>query len=45
MVNYIDDLDAKLSQVEGAIEGESTESNWTGWQKSLETRIYKKKIE
>jgi 3'-5' exoribonuclease len=45
MVNYIDDLDAKISQVEGAIESENTESNWTGWQKSLETRIYKKRIE
>ena len=45
MVNYLDDLDAKISQVKGAIENESGETNWTGWQKSLETRIYKKRIE
>jgi 3'-5' exoribonuclease len=45
MVNYIDDLDAKISQVTSAIDNETSESNWTSWQKSLETRIYKKRIE
>jgi 3'-5' exoribonuclease len=45
MVNYIDDLDAKIGQVTGAIDNETSESNWTSWQKSLETRIYKKRIE
>jgi 3'-5' exoribonuclease len=45
MVNYIDDLDAKLCQVNTAIENETSDSDWTGWQKALETRIYRKKIE
>jgi 3'-5' exoribonuclease len=45
MVNYIDDLDAKLGQVTDAIENESNDLNWTSWQKTLETRLYKKRIE
>ncbi len=45
MVNYIDDLDAKISQVNAAIEGETSDSNWTAWQNALETRLYRKKIE
>ena len=45
MVNYIDDMDAKIGQVTEAIENEMSDSNWTGWQKALETRLYRKKIE
>jgi 3'-5' exoribonuclease len=45
MVNYIDDLDAKLCQVTSAIENDTSDSDWTGWQKALETRIYRKRIE
>ena len=45
MVYYIDDLDAKIYQVNAAIDSETGESNWTAWQKALETRIYKKRIE
>ena len=45
MVNYIDDLDAKLFQITTAIENESAESDWTSWQKALETRIYRKRID
>jgi len=45
MVNYIDDLDAKVWQVTEAIENETSDSNWTAWQKSLETKIYRKRIE
>jgi iron uptake system EfeUOB component EfeO/EfeM len=45
MVNYIDDLDAKLGQVTDAIENENNDSNWTSWQRTLETRLYKKRIE
>jgi len=45
MVNYIDDLDAKIYQVSSVAESEGGDSNWTGWNKSLETRIYKKRIE
>jgi len=45
MVNYIDDLDAKIHQVTKAIDSEQSDSNWTVWQNSLETRVYRKKIE
>lgn len=45
MVCYIDDLDAKMNQVALLIENEQSESNWTGWQKSLETRLYRKRID
>jgi len=45
MVNYIDDLDAKINQVTSAIDNETNDSNWTSYQKPLETRLYKKQIE
>jgi 3'-5' exoribonuclease len=45
MVNYIDDLDAKLNQVTAAIDNEPGDSNWTGYRKPLETRLYRKRIE
>jgi len=45
MVNYIDDLDAKINQVTSAIENESGDSDWTGWQNALQTRLYRKRIE
>ncbi len=45
MVYYIDDLDAKVSQVTSAIENEPGDSNWTGWKNALQTRLYRKRIE
>ncbi|MBC8481080.1 MAG: hypothetical protein H8D47_00230 [Planctomycetes bacterium] len=45
MVNYIDDLDAKMCQVAALIENEPGDSNWTGWQSSLGTRIFRKRFE
>jgi 3'-5' exoribonuclease len=45
MVNYIDDLDAKINQVTAAIDNEAGDSNWTGYKKPLETRLYRKRIE
>ena len=45
MVCYIDDLDAKMNQVTRLIEDDPGDSNWTGWQKPLETRLYRKRIE
>jgi 3'-5' exoribonuclease len=45
MVNYIDDLDAKIRQVRGVIENEPGDSDWSGWQNTLGTRLYKKRIE
>ena len=45
MVNYIDDLDAKICQVNQMIENELGDSNWTAWQNALQTRLYRKRIE
>jgi 3'-5' exoribonuclease len=45
MVYYIDDLDAKINQVTSAIDSEVSDSNWTAWQNSLQTRIYRRRIE
>ena len=44
MVNYIDDLDAKINQVKTAVDGETSDSNWTVWQNALQTRLYRKRI-
>jgi 3'-5' exoribonuclease len=45
MVSYIDDLDAKMNQVTRLIEDEPGDSSWTAWQKPLETKLYRKRIE
>ena len=45
MVYYIDDLDAKISQVTAAIDNEMGDSNWTAWKSALQTRLYRKRIE
>jgi 3'-5' exoribonuclease len=45
MVYYIDDLDAKINQVQSTIDSEVGDSNWTAWQNSLQTRLYRKRIE
>jgi len=45
MVYYLDDLDAKLYQVNAAIDSETGDASWTAWQKALQSRIYKKRIE
>ena len=45
MVCYIDDLDAKINQVTSAIDNEVGDSNWTAWQNSLQTRLYRKQLE
>ena len=45
MVYYIDDLDAKINQVQSTIDNEVGDSNWTAWQNSLQTKLYRKRIE
>jgi 3'-5' exoribonuclease len=42
MVHYLDNLDAKLAMVFGAIESDLDEaSDWTSWVPALETRVFK----
>ena len=45
MVCYIDDLDAKIYQVEAAIDSETSDASWTAWNNALQTRLYRKRIE
>jgi 3'-5' exoribonuclease len=45
MVNYIDDLDAKIGQVTIAIENEGGDSNWTSWQNALQTKLYRPRLQ
>lgn len=45
MVYYLDDLDAKMNQVNGAIEAEVSDANWTAFQGPLQTRLYRKRID
>ncbi|MCI0499289.1 MAG: HD domain-containing protein [Planctomycetales bacterium] len=42
MVNYIDNLDAKMNQTAALIENDAGDGgNWTSYQKSLETKLYR----
>ena len=43
MVNYIDDLDAKMNQVATLIENDPGDSDWTAYQRPLETKLYRKR--
>ncbi len=41
MVNYIDDLDAKMNQVTNLIDNDPGNTNWTAYQRPLETKLYR----
>jgi len=43
MVNFIDDMDAKMNQVPSEIDADSGNSDWTAWVSSLQSRLYKKR--
>ena len=43
VLNYIDDLDAKMNQVTDLIDNEPGDSSWTAYKKALETRLYRKR--
>jgi 3'-5' exoribonuclease len=45
MVNYIDNLDAKMNQTANLIENDLGDGgNWTSYQRSLETRLYRNRV-
>ncbi|MHC4904677.1 MAG: 3'-5' exoribonuclease YhaM family protein [Planctomycetota bacterium] len=45
MVNYIDNLDAKMNQTENLIENDQGDGrNWTSYQRSLETKLYRNRV-
>lgn len=43
MVSFLDNLDAKMNQVTNLIDNEPGQNSWTGWQNSLQTRLYRKR--
>jgi len=45
MVNYIDDMDAKIFQVTKAIDEELSDSDWTAFKGPLQTRVYRKRLD
>ncbi|MHC5083291.1 MAG: 3'-5' exoribonuclease YhaM family protein [Planctomycetota bacterium] len=44
MVNYIDNLDAKMNQTMNLIENDPGDTNWTAYQRSLETKLYRNRV-
>ena len=44
MVSRLDDLDAKMNQVAVIIENEPGDGDWTSYQRSLETYLYRKRV-
>lgn len=44
MVAYLDNLDAKINQTSTLIENDNAEQNWTSYQKSLETKLYRPRV-
>ncbi|MBN1391438.1 MAG: hypothetical protein JW947_01395 [Sedimentisphaerales bacterium] len=45
MVNYVDDMDAKIHQVNKAIDEELSDSDWTAYKGALQTRVYRGRID
>ena len=44
-IYHVDNLDAKINQVTSAIDSETSDADWTAWQNSLQTRLYRKRID
>jgi 3'-5' exoribonuclease len=42
MLNYIDEIDAKVNGIREFIESEDTQENWTSYHRLLERHFYKK---
>jgi 3'-5' exoribonuclease len=43
MISRLDDMDAKMNQVTGLIDNDPGDTDWTGYQRPLETRLYRKR--
>jgi len=44
LISYLDNIDAKINQVTDKIDSEPGDSNWTGFVKSLDSKLYRKKL-
>lgn len=45
MVNYIDDMDAKIFQANKAINDELSDADWTAFKGPLQSRVYRKRLD
>ncbi|MBN1786943.1 MAG: hypothetical protein JW806_00945 [Sedimentisphaerales bacterium] len=44
LVSLLDNIDAKINQVTGTIENDPSDDNWTSYIKSLEAKLYRKRV-
>ncbi len=44
LISFLDNIDAKINQVTNKIDSEPGESNWTGFVKALESKLYRKRV-
>jgi 3'-5' exoribonuclease len=44
LVGFLDNIDAKINQVTGKIDNEPGDANWTAFIKSLDSKIYRKRV-
>jgi len=44
LVGFLDNIDAKINQVTGKIDSEPGDANWTAFIKSLDSKIYRKRV-
>ncbi|MFA6176097.1 MAG: HD domain-containing protein [Phycisphaerae bacterium] len=44
LVNFLDNIDAKMNQIMEKIETDPSQDNWTGFIKSLDSKLYRKRV-
>ncbi|MCD4832035.1 MAG: HD domain-containing protein [Anaerohalosphaeraceae bacterium] len=44
LVGYIDNIDAKMNQISNIIENEPGDADWTGYVRSLEAKLYRRRV-
>ncbi|MHB0946592.1 MAG: 3'-5' exoribonuclease YhaM family protein [Sedimentisphaerales bacterium] len=44
LVNFLDNIDAKMNQIAEKIETDPSQDNWTGFIKSLDSKLYRKRV-
>lgn len=44
LVNFLDNIDAKMNQIAEKIETDPSQDNWTGFIKALDSKLYRKRV-
>jgi 23S rRNA maturation-related 3'-5' exoribonuclease YhaM len=44
LVNFLDNIDAKMNQITEKIETDPSQDNWTGFIKALDSKLYRKRV-